>query len=579
MRIRGFPHTYAPVFWTLAASVGLTSMSGQTLINLGTQGKNVDFTNAPYTRPMRTGTSLPGTCTTGDMYLNLAAAAGKNIFACTATNTWVLQSVSGVGLSDPGANGIVVRTGTNTTTSVAAPSGTVVGTSDTQTLTNKSIDASEITSGVLPSARMPALSGDVTTPSGGTTATLATVNATTGTFGGSSAIPVITVNGKGLITAISTVTATGGVGTGGTGSASVSTQLLDFSPNLAGSSMTLGSACTSTVACTVSLNGVRYTFTNSWAISSSGSANDTLFFYIDAAGNPSAGYSSANTYTSTSLAVVSGISAFPAGVFPLYQCTVNAGVFSSCSDYRPIFSKTTFAPGSGTTISVSSAGTSVNVAQVIDYISNLNYTVPGTACGHYEIGTNAGSGTWGLPTPSAAGMATNGCTINIKAAGGSITMAPTGASINGSTSYVVGAGQYCSVVSDGTNWQIGQCSGTYTAPVRGIGYVFDGSGNNLTPGMTGYITVPYSCVISSWNMTVDSGTATVDIWKAASGTAIPTSANSITGSVKPSISTGTAIHSTSLTGWTTNVLQNDIFGFHVNAVFGPTILSVVLGCQ
>jgi hypothetical protein len=39
------------------------------------------------------------------------------------------------------------------------------------------------------------------------------------------------------------------------------------------------------------------------------------------------------------------------------------------------------------------------------------------------------------------------------------------------------------------------------------------------------------------------------------------------------------VHSTTLTGWTTNVLQNDIFGFHVNAVFGPTILSVVLGCQ
>jgi hypothetical protein len=65
----------------------------------------------------------------------------------------------------------------------------------------------------------------------------------------------------------------------------------------------------------------------------------------------------------------------------------------------------------------------------------------------------------------------------------------------------------------------------------------------------------------------------------ASGTSIPTATNSITGSVKPSISTGTAIHSTNLTGWTTNVAQNDIFGFHVNAVFGPTTLSVVLGCQ
>jgi hypothetical protein len=578
MNIRGLPRTVVPAFWTLGTSLSLTVLSGQTLINLATQGKNVDFTGQPYSRPMKTGTSLPSTCNTGDMYLNLAAAAGKNIYACTATNTWVLQSVSGVGLGDPGANGIVVRTGLNVTTSVPAPAGTVVGTTDAQTLTNKSIDASEINSGVLSSTRMPALSGDVTTPAGSTTTTLATVNGAPGTFGSASAIPVITVNAKGLVTGVSTVTVSGGGGGGG-GGASLATQLLDFAPTPAGSSITLGSACTSTAACMVYLNGVRYTFTGPATLTATGSANDTVFFYVDSSGNLSAGYSSANSYSSSSLAVVSGINAFPAGVFPLYQCAVSGGLFNSCSDYRPILSKSTFAPGSGTTISVSPAGTSVNVAQVIDYISTLNYTVPGTACGHYEFATNSNSGTWGLPTPSAAGMATNGCTINIKAAGGSITVTPTNATINGSGNYVIGAGQYCSVVSDGTNWQIGQCSGTYTAPVRGIGYVFDGNGNNLMPGMTGYYTVPYSCVINSWNVTVDTGTATVDIWKIGTGTAIPTSANSITGSVQPSISSGTAVHSTTLTGWTTNVLQNDIFGFHVSAVFGPTILSVVLGCQ
>jgi hypothetical protein len=43
-----------------------------------------------------------------------------------------------------------------------------------------------------------------------TNATLATVNSNTGAFGSSSSIPVITVNGKGLVTAVSTATVAGG---------------------------------------------------------------------------------------------------------------------------------------------------------------------------------------------------------------------------------------------------------------------------------------------------------------------------------------------------------------------------------
>jgi hypothetical protein len=43
-----------------------------------------------------------------------------------------------------------------------------------------------------------------------TNATLATVNANTGSFGSASSIPVITVNGKGLVTAVSTATVAGG---------------------------------------------------------------------------------------------------------------------------------------------------------------------------------------------------------------------------------------------------------------------------------------------------------------------------------------------------------------------------------
>lgn len=43
-----------------------------------------------------------------------------------------------------------------------------------------------------------------------TNATLATVNSNTGSFGSSTSIPVITVNGKGLVTAVSTASVQGG---------------------------------------------------------------------------------------------------------------------------------------------------------------------------------------------------------------------------------------------------------------------------------------------------------------------------------------------------------------------------------
>lgn len=59
--------------------------------------------------------------------------------------------------------------------------------------------------GTVPAARLPAFTGDVTKASGGSSLTLATVNSNVGSFGSATAIPVVTVNDKGLVTAVSTV--------------------------------------------------------------------------------------------------------------------------------------------------------------------------------------------------------------------------------------------------------------------------------------------------------------------------------------------------------------------------------------
>ncbi len=195
------------------AAIATITASSQTLINLATQGRNIDFSNAPSTRPEKTGSSLPATCLPGELFFNLTAPAGQNLYSCVAANTWVLVGLNS-GLPDPGSNGLVVRTAPNTTTAVAAPTGTVVGTTDTQTLTNKSISASEINSGTFSGSLMPAFSGDVSSSAGSTLTTLATVNPTPGSYGDSSHSVQLSVDGKGRITGITQVAITGG-GSGG----------------------------------------------------------------------------------------------------------------------------------------------------------------------------------------------------------------------------------------------------------------------------------------------------------------------------------------------------------------------------
>ena len=193
--------------WASAVVLGVLPLAmisngyGQTQLNLATQGRNVDFTNAPYTKPIRQGASLPPTCSAGEFFLNTGATPGQNLFACL-NNAWTLMGAPS-GLGDPGSNGLVKRTGLNATTTVAAPAGTIVGTTDTQTLTGKSIDAAEINSGVFNAARIPALTGDVSSPSGSTAVALNTVLNNPGTFGDATHSLQVTVDSKGRVTSMS----------------------------------------------------------------------------------------------------------------------------------------------------------------------------------------------------------------------------------------------------------------------------------------------------------------------------------------------------------------------------------------
>ena len=120
---------------------------------------------------------------------------------------------------------------------------------------------------------------------------------------------------------------------------------------------------------------------------------------------------------------------------------------------------------------------------------------------------------------------------------------------------------------------------TPISTARGFGYTFNGAGTALTAGQTGYYTVPFACTISAWNMTVDTGTATVDIWKIATGTGIPTISNTITASATPAIASNNSLHSTTLTGWTTAVAVNDIVGINLKATASATVVNLTVQCD
>ena len=130
-----------------------------------------------------------------------------------------------------------------------------------------------------------------------------------------------------------------------------------------------------------------------------------------------------------------------------------------------------------------------------------------------------------------------------------------------------------------TNWSlVGGVGANAKKRTFGATFVSSDGVTALTAGAKTYLTLPFSCTIAAWNIAVDAGTATIDIWKIATGTAIPTVANTITAAAKPAIAANTAARSTTLTGWTTAVAANDIIGLKLDAVATATYVNLTVEC-
>jgi hypothetical protein len=105
---------------------------------------------------------------------------------------------------------------------------------------------------------------------------------------------------------------------------------------------------------------------------------------------------------------------------------------------------------------------------------------------------------------------------------------------------------------------------------------FTTSGTVVTGKTKGFYTHPTAATLVGWNMALDSGTATIRVWKIAAGTAVPTVANNIN-TAGVSISSGTAVQSSTMTDFTTTaVAANDIFAFEITAVSSATEMTFEL---
>lgn len=98
------------------------SLTAQTRVDLRTQAKQIDFSGAASTKPLKVTDQLTSTCTAGEVVLNTGGPAGMSLYACTSPNTWTAQgavSVASGGTTVGSATTVNFATGTGLTTLVS----------------------------------------------------------------------------------------------------------------------------------------------------------------------------------------------------------------------------------------------------------------------------------------------------------------------------------------------------------------------------------------------------------------------------------------------------------------------------
>lgn len=190
-------------------------------------------------------------------------------------------------------------------------------------------------------------------------------------------------------------------------------------------------------------------------------------------------------------------------------------------------------------------------------VKTANYSVAAADCGRLITFYSASNLT--VTLPATAPVVPTGATpsqwcVFLGCIGtGNLTIHPNGLNLDESASDVVLGSGCLYLTTDGTNYFTSR--GAPAVRVLGLPIGAPAAGIVLsTSNVSGVLTVPFACTITAYSINLgpgDAGTVTVKVWKIAAGTAIPTSANSIsTSGVSLSSGTSTGIVTT-LTDFTT----------------------------
>lgn len=123
-----------------------------------------------------------------------------------------------------------------------------------------------------------------------------------------------------------------------------------------------------------------------------------------------------------------------------------------------------------------------------------------------------------------------------------------------------------------------------TPRIGAVGLVIDGGGAVITPGVKGFLRVPFACTITgvtllSTDPAVTAGSIVIDIWKDTYANYPPTVADTITASAKPTLSSAIKSEDATLTGWTTAIAAGEVLGFKVDSVTTLTRVALSLTVQ
>ena len=301
-----------------------------TQLDLHFQSRDIDFTTANATKPFKSGATLPSICGVGEMFYNLSAPAGANLYACTSVNAWTLEQpiLPGVG----GNNGKIMTTD-GTSLLFSALGGDVSGSPAAVSVTQ--IQGRPVAS---------------TAPSSG---------------------QALAWNAGTLRWEPQTLSGGGGSG------ASMASQLGDFAVARSSATvLTIGASCSATTPCTVRFGSLVYSFaTGASATITAGTG--LAYVYVSSAGVLTVGHNLTASCNS-GCAAQGGVTSFPSDAIPLFTWSATSGTWDASGDVdqRSVYSSKSILASTGLTSAESSGKTVVSVDSTV---VSLRIAVPPTS--------------------------------------------------------------------------------------------------------------------------------------------------------------------------------------------------------